>query len=150
MLRAAGLVGRDGRPAVSLGLADRTGARVLAGLSAATLREFRAAWRGAGLLRPDGRERFVGCLITPLRCVASRGFALASVPLGTLRPPQGAEVSSPVPGLALLLPTRALRSGALSACSAPFEAAVLRAAGLPTGAVIAGAVVGDAVNVRLS
>lgn len=65
-LAALGLAHPDGTCDADLGVSTRRVADVVVTLHPSTRRTAREAWTAAGLLGPDGRERFAGCVTLPL------------------------------------------------------------------------------------
>lgn len=132
------LLGPDGRLPQPLGVADRTAHRLLAPLPAAVARRWRADWHAHGLLRPNGRETFTGCVLLPLIPVRAGDLALAALPLTALADPRTIAVRNSGPGWTDVSPESRAVGGPLYACSDPFDALILQAAGVAALAMMDG------------
>lgn len=119
----------DGTLPPTLGLANRTAHLLLAGIGSAEARRSRGEWRAAGLFSLSGREALTGCLVVPLVPVARVRPSLAALPLRALLDPRGIQVRCLGSGWTRL-PNHTPRRATLFACSDPFDALVLRAAGV--------------------
>lgn len=128
-VRHSWLAGPDGTLPPTLGLANRTAHRLLAGLSAAEAQRIRIEWHAADLFGQSGREVLTGCLVVALVPGAGVRPSLAALPLRALLDPRGVQLRCLGSGWTRL-PHDAPRRGALVACSDPFDALVLRATGV--------------------
>lgn len=136
-VRGTWLVGEHGELSPLLGVANRSAHQLLARHTASTARRWRAEWLIHGLLRPNGREAFTGCMLLPLIAAHEGRLALAALPLTALADPRTLSVRTTGPGW-LDLATDVRGPGAvLYACSDPFDALVLRGVGLPALALVA-------------
>lgn len=86
-LAAFGLAEPDGRCHPDLGLSTRRATEIVAALRPAARRAARAAWAAAGLLRPDGRELFAGCVMLPLPAWDGSTAGYAGMPRAALDAP---------------------------------------------------------------
>lgn len=128
-LETAGFAAPGGPVLDDLGLVDRALHHLTKDLPAPHVRDLRSAWRALGLLAQNGRETFGGCLILPFRCPEEDVPRLIGLPLRALVDSRGVELRG-LPGqLALFASHRLPISSVLTACSDPFDAAVLLSQG---------------------
>jgi integrase/recombinase XerD len=86
-LAVLGLAQPDGTCPADLGLSTRRVSEVVGALRPEARRAVRAAWAAAGLLRPDGRESFAGCVMLPLPAWDGSRTCYAGIPSAALGAP---------------------------------------------------------------
>src|SRR5690606_19865909 len=104
----------------------------------AVARRWRADWQVHGLLRSNGREAFTGCILLPLIPVRGASLALAALPRAALADPRTIAVRSTGPGWIDRSRDCGWTGGLLYACSDPFDALILQAAGVAALAMMDG------------
>jgi integrase/recombinase XerD len=137
-LASLGLAGTDGSCVPDVGLSTRQAATLIAPLRARDRRAARAAWTAAGLLRTDGRERFVGCLILPLPRWDGLTAGYAGLPRAALAAP-GAGPQRRTQASPLVCTWRTVAEPTVSViCGDSFDALCCRVAGTPDVRLVEG------------
>lgn len=138
-LEAAGIASQVVRARCGLGLVDRTAGRtLLSGRPERLIAAWRAEWRAAGAIRATGRERFLGCIVVPLGSPDRARGPWAGLRLCDIEAPASGSPRHDPPPSTVFVPQPWNGAGELVCCGDPFDALVLRTAGVPRVAAVLG------------